>query len=117
MEGLNDTQMAQVRQIVEQGVENNNVIIGRFTQMAADKIEEMQRLEQHIVDEVKTQTERINERVVELNDLKEIALKQTSNLNDRSIEIEAKLVEIAGRGRPHHEPWRVRRKADLGNLG
>ena len=45
MEGLNDTQMAQVRQIVEQGVENNNVIIGQFTRMAADKIEEMQKLE------------------------------------------------------------------------
>ena len=94
MEGLNDTQMAQVRQIVEQGVENNNVIIGQFTRMAADKIEEMQKLEQHIVDEVKTQTERINERVVELNELKEIALKQTANLNDRSVEIEAKLIEI-----------------------
>ena len=94
MEGLNDIQMQQVRTIVEQGVEANNIFLGRFTKVAADKITEMERLEQTIILEVQTQTDRINERVKELNELKKVALDQTAHLNDRSIEIEAKLVEI-----------------------
>ena len=94
MEGLNDTQMAQVRQMIGASVEANNVTIAQFMQAAADKTAEMERMEQAIILEIKTQTERINERVVELNDLKKVALDQTANLNDRSIEIEAKLVEI-----------------------
>ena len=87
MESLNDTQMQQVRTMVEQGIAANNTFLGQFTKTASDKIAEMERMEQHIIAEVKTQTERINERVVELNELKRIALEQTSNLNDRSIEI------------------------------
>ena len=94
MEGLNDTQMGQVRQMIGASVEANNHTIAQFLQSAAEKTSEMQRLEQVIITEVKTQTARIDERVAELNDLKEIALKQTSNLNERSVEIEAKLVEI-----------------------
>ena len=94
MEGLNDNQMAQVRQMIGASVESNNLTIGQFMLQAAEKTTEMQRLEQIIITEVKTQTERIDERVTELNDLKRIALEQTSNLNERSVETEAKLVEI-----------------------
>ena len=94
MEGLNDTQMAQVRQMIGASVEANNVTIAQFMKAAVDKTAEMERLEQVIISEVKTQTERINERVVEFNDLKRVVLEQISNFKDRSIEIEAKLVEI-----------------------
>ena len=44
--------------------------------------------------EVATQTKRVDERVVDLNDLKDVALSQTSNLNERSIEMEQKIENL-----------------------
>ena len=124
MEGLNDNQMQQVRTMIGQNVVENNTIIGTFIREAADKTANMERLSQAMYLEIAAQTDRMNERVVELNDLKQVALNQTADLNRRSIEIEQKLVDIAevdgGRHeprRPHHEPWRVRRQVDLGSLG
>ena len=94
MEGLNDNRMPQVRTMIGQNVEENNTIIGTFMRSAADKTANMERLSQAMCLEIATQTERINERVVELNVLKEVALNQTADLNRRSIEIEQKLLDI-----------------------
>ena len=94
MEGLNETQMQQVAAAIEQSKEANNNIIGKFLKDADDKLAKMEEVAQALFTEVATQTKRVDERVVDLNLLKDIALSQTSNLNDRSLEIEQKLLAI-----------------------
>ena len=94
MEGLNETQMQQVAAAIEQSKEANNNIIGKFLKDADDKLAKMEEVAQALYTEVATQTKRVDERVVDLNLLKDIALSQTSSLNDRSLEIEQKLLAI-----------------------
>ena len=94
MEGLNETQMQQVAAAIEQSKEANNNIIGKFLKDADDKLAKLEEVAQALFTEVATQTKRVDERVVDLNVLKDIALSQTSNLNDRSLEIEQKLLAI-----------------------
>ena len=94
MEGLNETQMQQVAAAIEQSKEANNNIIGNFLKDSAEKLAKMEEVAQALYAEVATQTKRVDERVVDLNLLKDIALSQTSNPNDRSLEIEQKLLAI-----------------------
>ena len=94
MASLTEMQMQQVTAAIEQSKEANNNIIGKFLKDADEKLAKMEEVAQALYLEVATQTKRVDERVVDLNALKDIALSQTSNLNDRSIEIEQKLLTI-----------------------
>ena len=80
--------------MIGQSTEENNTIIGNFLKSSADKAAKMEEVSQALYLEIATQTQRINERVVELNTLKEVALNQTADLNRRSIEIEQKFLDI-----------------------
>ena len=92
MASLTEMQMQQVTAAIEQSKEANNNIIGKFLKDADEKLAKMEEVAQALYLEVATQTKRVDERVVDLNALKDIALSQTNNLNDRSIEIEQKLL-------------------------
>ena len=94
MEGLNVTQMQQVIAAIEKSKEENNNVIGQFLKDADAKLKNMEEVAQAQLIEVATQTKRVDERVVDLNTLKDVALGQTSNLNERSIEIEQKIANL-----------------------
>ena len=97
MEGLNETQMQQVSAAIEKSKEENNNVIGQFLKDADAKLKNMEEVAQAQLIEVATQTKRVDERVVDLNTLKDVALGQTSNLNERSIEIEQKIANLSER--------------------
>ena len=88
MEGLNETQIQQVNLAIEQSKEANNTIFGKFLKEFDEKSAKMEYVAQALYLEVATQTQSVNERVVDLNTLKGVALSQMANLNGRSREIE-----------------------------
>ena len=78
---------------IEQSKEQNNNFIGQFLKDADAKLQNMQAVAQAMMVELAMETKRVDERVVDLNQLKDVVLGQTANLNERSVEIERKMAE------------------------
>ena len=73
--------------------------MGVFTKQSVDKIAEMERMRDAIIIEVQTQTTRIDDRVREINLLKDAVFAQIKNLNERSIGMEKQVLEsVIGQG-------------------
>ena len=67
MATLNETQMAQVLAAIEDSKEKNNAFIGQFLKDADEKLVKMEAVARAIMTELATQTGRVDERVVDLN--------------------------------------------------
>ena len=74
MEGLNETQMQQVSAAIEKSKEENNNVIGQLLKDADAKLRNMEEVAQALLIGVATQTKRVDERVADLNTLKDVAL-------------------------------------------
>ena len=61
------------------------------------KLKQMEQVAGVLREELTTQTKRVDDCVRDLNELKDVALGQTSNLNARSIEIEQKIESLNDR--------------------